>query len=92
MTSHINPLHPDNKIEFADGDRVEVALAGFIDNVVTGTIIGMATTPGVIDNWIVLLDTKLPTWPYRAIVVGHPFIRRDGANEPFLCQGRDRFE
>lgn len=77
-------IHPDNKIEYADQDRVEVVLDGR-PPIYTGTIIGKATQ-GLIDHWIVLLDAPLPGWPYRALSLQHSFIRRLNSNRPFLCE------
>ena len=84
------PLHPDNKPRFADGDRVQFTIDGDVTRLFLGTVVGISTQH-VIDHWIVLLDERMPAWPYRAITVQHTFLRREGSNEPFLCEGRGRF-
>lgn len=80
-------LDPIFKIRYKDGDRVQVAIAGNTEMIVSGTIVGLASEH-VIDMWIVLLDELLPykEYPYRAFVAQHTFIRRLGDNKPFLCE------
>ena len=77
-----------NKPYFKNGDRVEVALAGYIDQIMLGTIIGKASEH-VIDFWIVRFDKPLApelNYPYEATTVQHTFIRKVGENRPFLCE------
>lgn len=85
----MNTLHPDNKIAYQEGDRVEVALSGSVDAIVHGTIRGISSEH-IIDHWIVQLDMQLPTWKFSCINVQHTFIRPEGDNRPFLCEGISR--
>lgn len=82
----MNVLHPDNKIEYREGDRVEVALGGDVKEVVLGTIRGISSAH-VLDFWIVQLDQLLPSWEYSCITAQHTFVRPLGDNRPFLCEG-----
>jgi hypothetical protein len=77
-------IHPANKIEYADGDRVEFLVAGG-PPVYRGMIIGISSS-GLLDHWIIQPDKPLPDWPYRAITLQHTFIRREGSNLAFLCE------
>lgn len=82
----MDPLHPDNKIEYKDGERVQIAFAGNPKDIHYGQIIGISSRH-IIDHWIVLLDNpSLLGWNYRAITAQHTFIKRLGSNEKFLCE------
>ena len=85
----MSTLHPDNKIAYHEGDRVEVALSGDVDRVVKATVCGIASAH-IIDHWIVRLDEPIGTWEFSCISVQHTFIRPLGDNRPFLCEGRSR--
>ena len=74
-----------NKPVYKNGDRVEVAIAGKIEQVVTGTIIGIGMNH-IVDHWIVKLDKNIPDYPFDAILQQHTFIRMLGDNCPFLCE------
>lgn len=82
-------LHQDNKIEYTDQQQVQVTLDGNIDNVVTGRIVGKASS-GIIDIWIVLLDKPIEGFPFSAFTTSHTLIRPLGDNRPFLCEGVSR--
>jgi hypothetical protein len=75
------------KTEFKNGDRVEVALSGDINQIVTGKIVGKSFEH-VIDMWLVLFDKSLdiPSYPYDVAPVQNTFIRAIGDNRPFLCE------
>lgn len=84
-----DPIHPDNKIHYNEGDRVQFTIDGNVNKLYHGTIVGFATNH-LIDQWIVRLDEKLPDWEYSCIIVQHTFIRPFGDNRPFLCEGISR--
>lgn len=74
------------RIKFKNGARVEIALAGNINNIVCGKIIGLASEH-LVDMWIILLDgIIIKDYPYEAMVCQHTFIRLVGDNKPFLCE------
>lgn len=85
----VEPLHPENKVAYVDGDRVQFTIDGDVARLYVGTVIGILSRQ-IIDHWIVLLDEPIPEWPYRSVAVQHTFIRKLGSNEPFLCEGRNR--
>jgi len=82
-------LHPDNKIRYNDGDRVQIALNGDPQDLYEGTIVGLASEH-IIDYWIIELDYMLPNWSYHCITQQHTFIRPRCDNRPFLCEGVSR--
>lgn len=83
---NLNPFHPDAKPQFKDGDEVEFTPNGSKDSpTYTGRIVGRSTSPGVIDNWIILLDHPIPDFEWSAVAMPHTLIRRKGSNEPFPC-------
>jgi hypothetical protein len=83
----MSALDPSKKIAYHDGDKVDVMPSGNpLDGIYQGTIMGPASTPNIIDYWIVKLDTPIPGYPWSAISVGHVFIRPHGSNQPFLCE------
>ena len=82
-------LHPDNKIEYNEGDEVEIVLDGNIKNIMNATICGKASEH-IIDFWIVKLDNKIHNYQYSCLSVQHTFIRPKGDNRPFLCEGISR--
>lgn len=73
------------RIKFKNGDRVQVALAGNVDNLYSGTIIGLASEH-VVDMWIIRVDESIKNYPYEALVQQHTFLRLVGDNKPFLCE------
>jgi hypothetical protein len=86
----LNPLNPDHKPQFKDGDAVEFIPDGNTEGpLYKGKIVGIAVAH-IIDHWIILLDTPVPGYPWSAVSIPHTFIRRAGSNEPFPCQwGRE---
>ena len=82
-------IHPDNKISYSEGDRVEFTLDGDVSSLLRGTIVGFASSH-LIDQFIVRLDVMLLNWAYSCVVVQHTFIRPLGDNRPFLCEGISR--
>jgi hypothetical protein len=83
----LHPLHPDSKPQFKDGDEVEFTPDGSVDSpIYSGRIVGRATSPDVIDNWIILLDAPIPEFEWSAVCMPHTLIRRKGSNEPFSCR------
>lgn len=89
-SGQITVLDPANKIEYVDQQPVEVLLGGDPEKLVTGRVIGRATSNGLIDYWIILLDERINDYPFQAIAVQHTFIRPQGDNRPFLCEGVSR--
>ena len=85
-------LNPANKIDYTDGQEVEVMLDRNSAVIITGKVIGRGTAAdsAIIDWWIVLLDKKIDGFPYSAITVPHTSIRPRGDNRPFLCEGVSR--
>ena len=82
-------IHPDNKIHYREGDRVEFTLYGDVSKLLRGIIVGIATSH-IIDQFIVRLDEMLPDWAYSCVIIQHTFIRPLGDNRPFLCEGVSR--
>lgn len=82
-------LHPDNKIKYNEGDRVQIALGGDVNNIVTGIVCGISSEH-VIDFWIIKLDHFIDGWQYSCVTFQHTFIRPIGDNRPFLCEGVSR--
>lgn len=85
--SYVQPaIHPDNKVEYGDHDRVEFVIV--TDGpVYTGRIVGIASSH-IIDHWIIQPDHKIPGWKYSCVSIPHPQIRREGSNQEFLCRHR----
>jgi hypothetical protein len=83
-------LHSDNKIEYAEGDKVEIAMNGDVADIRTGVICGRATISSLIDFWIVRFDKPNDVYPFSCASVQHTFIRPTGDNRPFLCEGVPR--
>lgn len=87
-----DPIHPDNKITYKNGDKIEFTIDGNVDKLYTGKIKGIATL-NVIDFWIIEYDVPNDlNWDYDCITLANTFIRKQGSNEPFLCEGRNRYE
>lgn len=76
-----------NRVVYKNGDRVDVAVNGDVNNIVLGTVVGLASN-NIIDHWLVNLDKRLPgnVYPYDAVSFQHTFIRLRGDNKPFLCE------
>lgn len=92
MTQYVDPLHPSNKVEYNEGDRVDIALNGDITKLYTGTIRGKSMEH-IIDHWIVELDTPNDlNLLYSCYTFQNTFLRYCGSNEPFLCEGYNRFK
>jgi hypothetical protein len=85
----MNALDPALKIKYRDGDRVDVALAGDVTNIVRGTVRGISAQH-VLDWWIIELDEPIEGWEYSCITEQHTFLRREGSNQPFLCERHGR--
>ena len=84
-----SPIHPNNKIEYIEGDRVQFTVDGDVESLHTGTIVGIATRH-IIDGWIIRLDAPIENWLFSCVVIQHTFIRPIGDNRPFLCEGFSR--
>ena len=74
-----------NKPKYVNGDRIQIALDGYTNNIIEGTVIGIASEH-VIDLWIVRFDKRLDHYPFDAATIQHTFMRKIGDNKPFLCE------
>ena len=80
----VNPLHPDNKVQYQDGDRIKFLIPGDEQGEVKhGRIVGIASSH-VIDHYIVEPFEKIGDWSCWSIQ--HPHIRPETSNLPFLCK------
>ena len=76
-------LDPKNKTNYCNGDLVEFLIG---DTIYRGTIAAPASTPNVIDYWVVNLSEKIDGWDWGCAVLGHNFLRLCGDNNPFICE------
>ena len=88
MEIHMHFLDPNNKTNYRNGDCVEFKIG---DMVYKGNIAGPATSPNVIDYWIVKLSDKIVGWEWDCVVIGHNFLRLLGDNKPFICDRHSHF-
>ena len=80
---HSNPLHPDNKVHYKDGDRIKFLIPGDeIGEVRHGRVVGFASSH-IIDYYIVEPFEKIGEWSCWSIQ--HTHIRPETSNLPFLC-------
>jgi hypothetical protein len=84
MNDFTNPLHPDNKVEFEDGDAVEFLIPGGDRNDIRSGIIRGKSSTHIVDFWIIQPVDKIGEWTCWCIQNTH--IRKIGDNKPFLCQ------
>ena len=77
-------LHPDNKVEYKNGDHIEFLIpGGDMNDIKYGRILGISTRH-IIDFWIVEPFVQIGDWTCWSIQ--HTFIRPINSNKPFLCQ------
>jgi hypothetical protein len=65
---------------FKDGDIVDVAIEGNVENIVRGTVIGIVSE-GIIDWWIVQIDETdrhRLDYDFRAFACQHYWLRKLG--------------
>jgi hypothetical protein len=75
-------MTPDDRIRFNNGDKVEVAIGGNLNNVVNGTILGIVSDD-LVTIWIVKFAKPHGDYPFSAAAFPHFHIRYAGSNSPF---------
>ncbi len=82
--AHEAPLHPDNKVAYANGDRVKFLIPGDEKGAVRhGRIVGLAMSH-IIDHYIVEPFDQIGDWSCWSIQ--HTHIRPEMSNLPLLTE------
>jgi hypothetical protein len=73
---------------YKNGDRVQIALYGHVQTLLTGTIVGSVSFDAINRLWIIEPDEQIGE--FKCITQFDSFLRPIGSNEPFRCEVNEK--